>query len=1012
MPNITPTPYEVKETSKISTSLLILSSILLPKTNIIVAPLAGAPPIAPTVTSPVAAPPVAAATPVAPLPLTPTPVAATPVAAPATTTPLPVALAPQIIDSSKISTSLLILSSILLPKTNIIVAPLAGAPPIAPTVTPPVATPAAATLVAVAAATPAVAAVAVAAAAAAVAAVATTTPLPLALAPQIIDSSKISTSLLILSSILLPKTNIIVAPLAGAPPIAPTPVAATPVAAAVATTTPLPLALAAAITTPLPLALAPQIIDSSKISTSLLILSSILLQKTNKIVAPLPPLPPLVRPLQGYKKKYKYIINAHGGIRICNDYVTPATPVNISGQIITIEIPKNVELFTYAPLGEGLVSFETCYLIDYECDYYLKKHDSRGIEYVETPLKKYIYKEGTKNLFPDIAFQGEYTKENRFRFYSGIVHCIPDEYRTNDGSKKVKEIIHNIDADPALGFDCSCDLINPNFKKARPSKNLGALTSYSMSKKYICDGYSDHYVDQLKNGRRDPPLNTVELCGEIDLRNAIKIIQEDCKKRYGSQASSEGIIQIRIYSCLGHHNVHLYCGDLNKNDIKTIPFDKIGDFDTNLTNDVDILLDTETFRHYTFRFLGKNLILKTHKYKYIKYDTGNMYDEILIIKVYGKIIERVKALYLRDQKGRFGFYKNQFDLPQNSIIYIPEELSKKLFIDESGNDIKESAYKYSKNINPIARHIYEYIKNPHLQQPPAPTTTLALTTTSPTPAPISQIIDSSKILSSLLILSSILLPKTNKIVAQTTQPVTAQPVTAQPPAAAQPAQPPAAAQPAQPAQPLTSQPPVAAAQPAQPAQPVTTQPPAAAAAAASARAPPKELTPKELTTQELATIVSNFTKPNFSNIWQKVLNTPLITSLNKENLSKELNKELKKIDKELQKIDKVIDTQVDVNNIESLNSNLNKFNIIITDTQICFDIQKQGFVSQPVKSRPNFITMLNNFMKSDKSSKLDEKITKIYTIIDSNINNPAQLNKKLADFNISIIDNTQICIKI
>jgi len=149
--------------------------------------------------------------------------------------------------------------------------------------------------------------------------------------------------------------------------------------------------------------------------------------------------------------------------------------------------------------------------------------------------------------------------------------------------------------------------------------------------------------------------------------------------------------------------------------------------------------------------------------------------------------------------------------------------------------------------------------------------------------------------------------------------------------------------------------------------------------------------------------VSTFTKPKISTIWKNVLATTSIT-----NLSKELNK----IDKELKKIDKVIDAKVDVDNIESLNSNLKPYNIIITDTQICFYIHNQAVVSKPVKYRPDFITMLNKFMKSDSNSKLENKITKIYTIIDSNINNLKQLNEELKDFNISIIDNEKICITI
>jgi hypothetical protein len=153
--------------------------------------------------------------------------------------------------------------------------------------------------------------------------------------------------------------------------------------------------------------------------------------------------------------------------------------------------------------------------------------------------------------------------------------------------------------------------------------------------------------------------------------------------------------------------------------------------------------------------------------------------------------------------------------------------------------------------------------------------------------------------------------------------------------------------------------------------------------------------------------VSDFTKPTTINIWKKVLTATSISSLNKENL----NKELKKIDNKLKDIDKVIDTHADVDNIQKLNNDLKPYSIIITNTGICFYIENPD-VSFDLKSQPNFITMLNKFMKLDNNSNLDDKITKIYTIIDSNISNTEKLNASLKDFNISIIDKKQICINI
>jgi hypothetical protein len=91
---------------------------------------------------------------------------------------------------------------------------------------------------------------------------------------------------------------------------------------------------------------------------------------------------------------------------------------------------------------------------------------------------------------------------------------------------------------------------------------------------------------------------------------------------------------------------------------------------------------------------------------------------------------------------------------------------------------------------------------------------------------------------------------------------------------------------------------------------------------------------------------------------------------------------------------------------------LKPYNIIITNTGICFYIENldPGLNLRP-KTPPNFITMLNNFMKSGNNN-LDDKIHNIYTIIDSNISNTEKLNAGLKDFNISITDNKQICIDI
>jgi len=227
-------------------------------------------------------------------------------------------------------------------------------------------------------------------------------------------------------------------------------------------------------------------------------------------------------------KEYKYIIQAHGAIITRNEG-------NVT-KYMAIKIPENVEIFTYANLGEILWS--SCTKNYFICDN-LDKVKSYNFP-IETPIHKYKYISETQNKFPEIALSAD--TKTTLAFYSGIVHCIPKHRRTT----KAMEVIYNIDA-----------LVKQNCDKTTIGRSRGVFKTRSKDNTKVYDTeeqYSTHYKTQLENYKYDPTIKDTEdnvsnKCGPLLLSQAIKVIQAHCKARYPDCNTST--IQIYLSCCFG-----------------------------------------------------------------------------------------------------------------------------------------------------------------------------------------------------------------------------------------------------------------------------------------------------------------------------------------------------------------------------------------------------------------------------------------------------------------------------
>lgn len=211
-----------------------------------------------------------------------------------------------------------------------------------------------------------------------------------------------------------------------------------------------------------------------------------------------------------------YLISAHGTM-LTSMLGTPQTK-----KYHAINIPENVELYTFVDLGKCMV--------DYKTDTYFickleKETQKEELQSSVSPAFKFIHERGKTNKFPELFLTPDDTTP--VQSYKGIIHCIPEHDRTS--TSRGEEIIYNIDAKNTK--DCVC-----------PS-----IVSKSIAKPYDCEkNYSAYYKTQLEGYKYDPTSTSINKCGPILMSEAVEIIQAHSKYYYGSTC----VIQIYVSACL------------------------------------------------------------------------------------------------------------------------------------------------------------------------------------------------------------------------------------------------------------------------------------------------------------------------------------------------------------------------------------------------------------------------------------------------------------------------------
>uniref|UniRef100_A0A6C0D5L3 Uncharacterized protein n=1 Tax=viral metagenome TaxID=1070528 RepID=A0A6C0D5L3_9ZZZZ len=227
------------------------------------------------------------------------------------------------------------------------------------------------------------------------------------------------------------------------------------------------------------------------------------------------------------KQVATYIINAHG--TILSSQFGDSDSALITRKYHAINIPKNVELYTFANLGNCISSYDE--EAEFLCDIYPEKYKSRLRKSIN-PAFKFSHQHGKTNKFPELFLTPE--QESPVEFYSGILHCIPEALRT-PGSPG-KEIIYNMDAKNTKNCECSSILLK------------------EQAEAYDCDTkYSNYYKEQLRGYKYNPAINTnINSCGPILMSEAVKVIQTHCNTYYNSNC----VIQIYVIACLAEQNLH------------------------------------------------------------------------------------------------------------------------------------------------------------------------------------------------------------------------------------------------------------------------------------------------------------------------------------------------------------------------------------------------------------------------------------------------------------------------
>lgn len=368
---------------------------------------------------------------------------------------------------------------------------------------------------------------------------------------------------------------------------------------------------------------------------------------------------------------YTYIIIAHGSM-FSNYRET---------YYFAIDIPENIELYTYTNIGNILYTYCNKLNIDDTCESRKEeiKNSTQTLFATDVPIYKAIHETKQSNKFPEIFFIPDAPKPY-IKFYSGIIHCIPHDIR-DATNLKAKEIIYSIDAKNEK--NCTC--------KEIPIHRVKKET-------YDCDKkYSKYYNEQLEKFVYDPQIPETK-CGPILLSEAIKLIKEDCLRRYNKPNS---IIKIYIQSCLDIENIE------NINNYTQDKIDKLNivqelyEFKQyKLHKDKADDLNYDVFRYI---YLDKTFDIKTNEY----FDS-TIYKDILETEDYLKAYEtkkqklQVKIQYYLENainkciKDYVLFeFKNSYFPVMNLINLTKFDISKTGNID---NQIIEEIYKQLKYI--------------------------------------------------------------------------------------------------------------------------------------------------------------------------------------------------------------------------------------------------------------------------------------------------------------------------
>ena len=288
---------------------------------------------------------------------------------------------------------------------------------------------------------------------------------------------------------------------------------------------------------------------------------------------------------------YSYVIQSHGAIMTLvydttdynsqdPDYINMA---HSKTKYLSITLPSNVELFTYANLGEA-AWINVCSASKYVCnDFEL----SRTVLPGDVPVYKY------KKQFPQVRLSGGPLDNKSLTLYSGIIHCIP-ESRTTDSIQKT-EIIHNIDGQ--LYYGC----VDNSTHQLRGTYN--STKYYSQPTKY----YSQHYKDILDSDNyntRPEPLDEIPKCGPLFLSEAIAIICEHCNATY---LDDNKIIQVHLQACLvKREKSSLRTDEKEVDDLVYFKDFKVREIDPHIK-------DTTQFKTYTFVFYKTKFFIQVPK---------------------------------------------------------------------------------------------------------------------------------------------------------------------------------------------------------------------------------------------------------------------------------------------------------------------------------------------------------------------------------------------------------------